>query len=44
VKNFLSIFSDLEPLDFSWMQTADRDDIVFFGCMIAAGIALAFGV
>lgn len=41
---FLDIFRNFEPLDFSWMEEADRDDVVFFGCMIAAGVALAFGV
>lgn len=44
MKSFLDIFRVWEPFDISWMKDADRDDVVFFGCLIAAGVALAFGV
>jgi hypothetical protein len=44
MSNFLDIFRTLELPDFEWMQKADRDSIVGFGCLILFGIALAVGV
>ena len=42
--NWLREFVDFEPLSFIWMDEADPDEIVFFGCLIGGGVALAFGV
>lgn len=41
--SFLAIFTNWEPLDFEWMKKASQDQIVFFGCLICFGLALAFG-
>ena len=44
MRNFLDLFRFWEPLDFSWMNKASQDELVFFGCLIAFGVAVAFGV
>lgn len=42
--SFLDIFRTLELPDFSWMEKADTDSLVGFGCLICFGVAVAFGV